>query len=54
MKLLYINETTFKLRNNIYYQWRYKDEIIIIGAEKELKKTNKYDNNCRCRKNYTL
>ena len=36
--ILYIDETVFKLTNNNYYEWRYKDELIIGGAENELKK----------------
>ena len=38
LKLLYIDETAFKLINSNYYQWREKNELIFGGAEKELKK----------------
>lgn len=37
LKILYIDETAFKLTNNNYYECRYKDELIIGGAENELK-----------------
>ena len=38
MKLIYIDESSFKLSNNNYYQWRSENEIILGGAENELKK----------------
>ena len=37
-KLLFIDETAYKLVNNNYYNWRKKDEMVIGGAENDLKK----------------
>lgn len=38
LKLLFIDETAFKLANNNYYCWRKRDEVVIGQAENNLKK----------------
>ena len=38
LKLIYIDETGFKLANNNYFQWRKKDELIFAGAECDIKR----------------
>jgi hypothetical protein len=38
LKLLFVDETGFKLSNNNYYQWRKKEDLIFGGAQNNLKK----------------
>jgi len=37
IKFIFIDETGFDLKNNKFYQWREKEELIYAGATKELK-----------------